>query len=435
MGIADLGPVAWRSGAARWIALLALGAGLIERIGWAVLRHEPFATGEAARVAVALAEGRGFADAFAVGQGPTAHLLPLSPMAAASVYRLFGVHSAASEALLILWALALTFGCYILFAKIFERLASPPAAVLGGFVLLCLMPTYTGIEVFDFRIWEGALGLAIGGALLALVVAGEGGVHPRRLTLWLGALPALAFFISPPIGLAAMAASGLFLWRRRGRVRAAGVVLSGLLTLAALVIPWTARNALVMGHPIWLRDNLGLELAVANHPGAVGAADPKRVFDDRLAAIHPFVGPAPYRAMEQAGGEIAYAKARGHEAVRWMAAHPASVARLWLGHVREMVFTRPWLFQTAHGVWLPVARSALVAILAVLAIGGLLLAWARRDGRYAYAALYVALPIACYIPFQPINRYTWLLYPALAYLAADAIARLAALSRGRARPA
>ena len=64
---------------ALWLLSLATLVGLAERIGWATIRRTPWATGEAPNVAIALAHGRGFSDAFFVGQGPTAHLLPIAP--------------------------------------------------------------------------------------------------------------------------------------------------------------------------------------------------------------------------------------------------------------------------------------------------------------------------------------------------------------------
>ena len=404
------------------LARSALVIGLGERIVWGVRRQVHSATGEAAHVAVAWAQGRGFADAFMPGQGPTAHLMPATPLLGGIVYRLLGVESVAAEMVLFTLAQAMVFGTFLLFAKCFERLRATDHAIRAGFMLLCLLPIYTTVEAFDFRIWEGAYGLFIGAIVLLLILSAEDGAAPRRLRLWLAVLPPLAVFVNPAVGVCAFAATGFFLWRRRRTVRAVPVLAGAALMLAALFGPWTMRNMAVMHAPIVVRDNLGLELAVANFPEALAPGDFDAIFEAHLQAIHPRDHPIPYAAMVRAGGEIAYAQRMGSQARAWIAAHPADAAWLWLRHVREMLFSRTWMFQTAHGRQLPVVRSSILTVIGILGLVGL----ARRamiDRRSWYVAGYVLLPVLFYVPFQPIMRYTWLLYPAMTFFACDLITR------------
>lgn len=264
----------------RVILCIALAIGLAERVAWALLRSNGSSTGEAFNVAVALAQGRGFADAFAVGQGPTAHLLPLPPLLADGVYRLLGVQSVAAEGVLLGWSLLLTFATYALFAGIARRLGVSLHACVAGFVFLCVAPIFTTVEAFDFRTWEGGMTMSAAGAFLLLVLradAGERDGTGARIALCL--LPALLLFLQPMIGLAAVSAGALLLWRGRAPVRTASGIALFLAGVALLFGAWTARNSAAMGQPIWLRDNLGLELAVANHAGAVSPADPRAAFD------------------------------------------------------------------------------------------------------------------------------------------------------------
>jgi hypothetical protein len=404
-------------------ARIALVIGLAERIFWGMRRQIHGATGEAAHVAVAWAQGRGFADAFMPGQGPTAHLLPVTPLIGGIAYRLFGVESMASEIVLFTLSQVMVFGAFLLLAKCFERLGSPPRAILAGFCLLCLLPIYTTVEAFDFRIWEGAYGLALGALALLVILAVDAGEAPRRATLWLALLPPVTFFVNPAIGVCAFAALALMLWRRRARVRPLRIMTGAALILAVLVGPWMARNMIVMHHPIPLRDNVGLELAVGNFPAALAPGDFDAVFETHLQTIHPRDHPAPFGAMVAAGGEVAYAKLMGERAKAWIAAHPSDAARLWIRHVREMLFTRTWMFQTAHGRQLPVIRATLASIVGVLGLVGLIVR-AFGDRRSWYVVLYIALPVLFYFPFQPIMRYTWLLYPVMMYFAADMVGRL-----------
>ena len=84
----------------RFVIYCIVGIGFIERVVFMLSRKTSGAAGEAFNVARAIAQGRGFADAYQIGQGPTAHLLPVSPMIGGMVYRLFGVNSNLSELIL-----------------------------------------------------------------------------------------------------------------------------------------------------------------------------------------------------------------------------------------------------------------------------------------------------------------------------------------------
>jgi hypothetical protein len=404
-------------------ARIAIVIGLAERIFWGMRRQVHGATGEAAHVAVAWAQGRGFADAFMPGQGPTAHLLPVTPLIGGIAYRLFGVESMASEIVLFTLSQIMIFGAFLLLAKCFERLGSPPRAVLAGFCLLCVLPIYTTVEAFDFRIWEGGYGLALGALALLVILAGDAGEASRRADAGLAILPPVTFFVNPAVGVCAFAALALLLWRRRASIRPLPIMAGAALTLAVLVTPWMVRNMIVMHHLIPLRDNVGLELAVGNFPAALAPGDFDAIFETHLQTIHPRDHPAPFDAMVAAGGEVAYARLMGERAKAWIAAHPSDAARLWIRHVREMLFTRTWMFQTAHGRNLPVIRATLASVVGVLGLSGLILR-IFGDRRSWYVAFYIALPVLFYFPFQPIMRYTWLLYPVMMYFAADMVGRL-----------
>ena len=404
-----------------WFALVALIA-IAYRGAWAMLRHTPYATGEAANVAVALAQGRGFADAFAVGQGPSAHVLPLGPMMGGLIYATFGVHSVLSEFLLFGWSIFLVACAYTLLAKCMLRLGTPKTGVLIGLALLALLPVYTTKETFDFRVWDGALGLALAATLLNLILAVEDGAVPRGRHIWLAILPALTFFVSPPLGLAAMLALSLFLWRQRGRVRVGRICIGLLLTAACLFGPWAMRNERMLGSAIWLRDDLGLELAVANYPAAEQPVDASAALDSRLQAVHPRNSDQAYRAMQSAGGEVQYSRALFDTTLRWMTDHPGAVVRIWLRHAKEMLLTSPWMFQDGPPGMLAKTRSVIVALASVLGLLGLALGL-RREIKTAYVALFVLVPTVCYLPFQPISRYTWLIYPLLMLFATDVVVR------------
>lgn len=414
---------------ALWLLGIATLVGLSERIGWAAIRRVPWATGEAPNVAIALAQGRGFSDAFFAGQGPTAHLLPIAPALAGAVYWLFGVRTPAAEAVLCAWSIAVSLGSYLLLYAAFARLGTPRWARLALLIFLLVAPVYTTNEVFEFRVWEGGLGLLAGTAFLYTVLRADAGDPPRGFAVWFAALPALTFFINPTVGLCAYAAWVVHVWRRRrtvrGAVRSAG---AAALALALLIGPWTLRNWIALGHPIPLRDNLGMELAVANYPEAVTGKDRTQTFYDHLGQIQPYIHPKAQRALVAAGGEVAYAHLLGDRAKAWIRANPGDFLTLCRRHFGQMVLPGTWMFMTSHGVHMPGIRSALVRLLHVLGLIGLLLALARRDGRFLYVLPFAVFPLLLYIPFQPVIRYTWLVYPVLGFCAADLLARLRGVS-------
>ncbi len=115
----------------RWIVLVLLLVAVIERVSWSLIRGEAFA-GEAENVALALARGAGFADAYFVGSGPTAHLMPTTALLAGMVFEIFGIQSLPSDLILATWALAQMVINFALLFFLFEKLDSPKAARLVG---------------------------------------------------------------------------------------------------------------------------------------------------------------------------------------------------------------------------------------------------------------------------------------------------------------
>ena len=100
-------------------------------------------------------------------------------------------------------------------------------------------------------------------------------------------------------------------------------------------LPWGWRNYTTFDALFFVRSNFGLELRMGNHPGADAAME---VMDRLRNHQHPRASEAE-AAKVQAMGEVAYMRAAGREALDWMRANPATVARLtasrvahwWLG--------------------------------------------------------------------------------------------------------
>jgi hypothetical protein len=200
-----------------------------------------------------------------------------------------------------------------------------------------------------------------------------------------------------------------------------GIAATG--ALALLLAPWAIRNSQMVGAPVLIRSNFGLELALANHPAAAAPDAGGEVFAERLQAIHPYHSPAARTALEQAGGEVAYAKALGREARAWIAHHPAEFARLYLRHLSEFLFPRTWQMYFTDTEDMPRARAWIITMVNLLGLAGLAFGlFARRRGYWALA-LCIAVIALPYGLVQPVPRYTYLVYGLLAFLAVDMIVR------------
>jgi hypothetical protein len=419
----------------RFLLLVLLG-GVVLRLIWLVRVNGSltalYGSAEATNVAVALAQGRGFADAYYAGYGPTAHLLPVSPSIAGFLLWLLGFGAVASLVLLA-WSLLQSLGAYWLLRALFRRLGADPLVTRWGFVFLCLVPPFVPQETIDFRFWEGALALCLAAANLLLIVRWYDRTDLGwREMLAIAALSAVTFFTCPPAGLATDACWAFFALTRFRFTRSVQLAAISAAALALLVTPWAIRNARVLGEPVLLRSNFGLELAIANHPAALSGRAPQYVFADRLMAIHPFQkGGGARDRLRAAGGEIPYARQLGAETLAWIGAHPAGFAQLSLRHFSEFFVPRPWQMYFTGWEGMRAPRANAIALVNLLGLVGLAVGLKRRRRGYGVLAVYVAVTALPYALLEPTARYIFLVYPLLAFLAVEAVLEVRRYAAGK----
>jgi hypothetical protein len=386
---------------------------IFERGAWALLRSGSGAQGEARHIAVALATGRGYADAFRVGQGPTDHLAPTTPAFGGLVYWLLGVNTPAAELTLWVVATSLAILSYLLFYRAFSRVGIPQPIRILIFLLLCVAPTYIAQESSDFRLWDGALAAFLAAVFLDRLLALDRARVRTLDVLGMSLLAGFTFWAKPPVGLGVFAAAGLFCIVNLRGARLATALLSAPLAIALFAVPWGLRNQTEMGRFLPLRDNAGLELALAQYDGALAPVDGAKRRMARFQQIHPSGSAFDKLA---ALGESEYSEQLGRETKAWMLGHPISVMQIAAMHFGQIAMPPAWLFR----LWGMGALASLRALLASLVdtsglIGiGIGITMLRRR-EWGYVALLVIIPMLPYLLFQPLPRYLYLFYAPLAF--------------------
>ncbi|WP_313535044.1 hypothetical protein [Sphingomonas sp.] len=411
----------------RRLAALFLAGAFLLRMAWTVLTHNlaPLVT-ENQRVAASLAEHGTFADAFGPGLGPTAHVGIFTPQMAALVYALFGVGSIPAELILTAISCGFVVLSFWLAWRCFEALAADGKGLLVALAIVCFFPLQFSLEVRELRIGEQVIGACflLGLLLVVLKMDAAKAPAPTRKLVLLGLAIALAFFFSPSVGLAAAGMFGLLFLQRRAWQSL--LILGGTAAAATAFVGagWAIRNERALGAPVWLRSNVGLEMALANHDGAVAPADPKKDYLDRLLAIHPHASAVGMAKLKAAGGEIAYNRMLLDETKAWIRTHPGDFRTLLLHHAVEFYVPPRWFWGTFGSAGSGVAlRQAVLVGTALLGLFGLpFLIWVNR--RYAYVAIALLLPVLPYLITQPILRYRYLISTLLIFLALDAATRL-----------
>lgn len=406
------------------LAMLLLG-GMALRLLW--LAHVggsiagTYGSAEASRIALAVAKGRGIADAYYPGYGPTAHMMPVSPAIAGFLLWLFEPRTAASNVALLCWCLTQVAIGILLLRLLFQSLGADPTAVRWGTAMLCLVTPFITQETIDFRYWEGASALCLGAANLLFMSGVEEQPRPRlRLLALISALEAATLFVSPPVGLATGACWAVLALRQFDFRRC--VQLAGLAAAAVILVftPWALRNAHAFGEPVLARSNFGLELAIANHSAALSAERPEIVHARRLAAIHPFQASAKPPLVVKPGGEVAYSHRLAGETFHWIATNPGSFAILYARHLREFFFPDPWELYFSGWAGMARPRAAIMSLVDLLGLVGLAIGL-RRDRRYWSVGVFIIALALPYGLFEPTTTHMYPAYSLCAFVAVEAV--------------
>ena len=260
----------WSTPEARWLTAIALVA-LVLRVVWVLY---------AARAPRELHDPQFYliyADQIAHGNGyrlldgqPTAYYPVGYPAALGVVFSLV-IHTPIPDNL-------------IKTAAFFQVFLGVATVVLAYYVARRLFGATVGllsalwIAVFPNLIYhtgailtETLFNLLVMAALLVLVWPGwqRGRVEPRRLVVF-GVLLGASALVRPISLLFLPILLIVWLWAGAGWRRAATQTGVALVATAAVIMPWTIRNVIVMDAPVIISTNLGDDLCIGHYPGAPG---------------------------------------------------------------------------------------------------------------------------------------------------------------------
>jgi hypothetical protein len=402
------------------IALLILGA--LERLVVTSGSATPYRF-EVYNVAASLVTTGRFADPFGYPSGLTAHVGMLTPLPSALAYWLFGVGSPRAEYLLSAWTVFLVCLSIWLCWRLAVALDTPRGGRIIAVAVASLAPLFIAIEVRFGRNYEHIPAKVILIWILLRMVQADAGALSRGWLVLIGTAAGFLFILSEAAGLAAIVSLGLFHLLRVPLRRWWIAPASTLAVVGLLAGSWTIRNMRELGAPIFLRDTFGLELAMANYPGAVHPADPRLAYWTRLTEIQPMsMTEAQLRA---GGGEVAYYRAIGQTAREWIAAHPWDFLTL-CGHRLVEFFLPPRWFWSPYSA-APERFSGLRQFVVWLAaLGGLATLVAMAPFRRAYAYILVAILAysAPYVLVHPDLRHRYSISTLLIFCALDGSFRL-----------
>ncbi len=382
---------------------------LLSRLGVALALglHRTQLRAEVHKIALSLAKGRGFSDPYLIPTGPTAHQAPLYPVLLAGVYVLLGSGQAGQVGEYVLDTLAIA-AVYAMLPLVALALRFPLRVGITASLLGILVPAHFLVELRGGEYGFCAL------ALIILFLATAKLWHKEAFELKNGILHGLGWgttlLLSPTllsVGVAWLAAA---FWRYGKKVIPFATALS--LVGVSILAPWAARNKALLGHPVFLRSNFGLELQTSNNELARATVE-----DTGKTAVyriyHPF-GSLTQAQLLRSLGEVGYNRQKLDQAIDWIRASYWKFSGLTLAR-----FVFFWFPKTTRW-W----QSIVLWAVTLLAFAGWYSAKARRGtGLVLIQLVWLAYPVVLYF-LHTENRYRYPLYWSLLLFAAIPVDRI-----------
>jgi 4-amino-4-deoxy-L-arabinose transferase-like glycosyltransferase len=368
---------------------------------------------ETGRIARSIASGQGFSSPLVSPTGFTAWVPPIYPYLLAGIFKLFGIYSTASAVVaLTLNSLFSALTCVTIVA-IGRKTFGPTVAAWAGW----------GWAFFPYAIfwsthwvWGITLAAFLFSSVFLLALYLE---HCNTAKAWLGfgVLWGLVGLTETVL----LSTLPFFLGWLCYRLKQQGLALSWAISTCTLgfvlvVSPWLVRNYLTFGELVFIKSNFGVELHVANYEDSTGLS--------AGLPLHPAANEHELAQLRQMG-ELPYVAEKKGQALRFIAAHPATF--IWLSLKRVLYFWTgtPQLMQIFRlsGRFV-VARYVLFTSISVLAFWGLILAFRYRNPAVPlFAILLIVFPLVYYVT-HPTPRYRHPIEPPIVLRAAYVITNI-----------
>jgi hypothetical protein len=344
-----------------------------------------------------------------IATGPTAHVAPAFPVLLATIYHVFGDRARGRFFVGFLEAAALTLQVSLL--PILARFLGLSLSV--GFIaeiiaIICVRPTAVWEQSYVALLLVVAT-LAACRYLRIIEMAGASASAAASAAV-VGVLWGLLLLTGPSTGLVWVgwvAMGAVYSWRRGFRAAWLPALILPLLMLA----PWTWRNYRVLGHPVLVRSDLGLELAVSNNP----CAKYSWLLNEKSGCFwknHPYLS-TENCSLVLALGEVNYNRMKMAQAVTWIRENQRQFWRL-TGE-RFVCFWFPDVLSGPHGP----SSSWILYLATALSIPGIFFLWREHSKAACLCLSFLVLfpPIYYILDFDKRYRYpiTWVTCLVAAY--------------------
>lgn len=357
---------------------------------------------ECINIAYSLHAGNGFGSAFWSGPtGPSAHCAPSFPATTAAIFTVFGTGKAGGIArdLVNIAGYGLLFALLPVFAG---ELGLPAAAGIVSGLGAALYPWYGFSEIMRGRDeWLAAL-IAVLLLLSALRIARTPEITVTSALLYGAGWGALMYVLPSMVTVLSVQLLIILFVRKRTPRQQLAFSAIALAAFLVVILPWTIRDRTVMGGWMFMRDDVGLELALSNGEGAHATVD-GNLAGGWLCHIHPTCNPAAALEVAQIG-ELEFNRRTGAKAISWIRNHPSRFADLTMRRTAAFWMGSPSSLRSI----------ALSLTLTLLGATGLWLMWRRRLKAESalLAAFWLVYPLPYYV-IERVDRYQVPIYPAI----------------------
>jgi 4-amino-4-deoxy-L-arabinose transferase-like glycosyltransferase len=369
---------------------------------------------EMGRIARSLAQNQGFSNPTDLPTGASAWAPPIYPYVLSKVFQLAGVYSNASGWIIL--AFNSIFGaltCVTIY-KIGEKIYGTSLSRAASWTWAVFpYAIYWPVRV----VWEASLSAYLLSLALLLTLRIAAAPPKMRTWIWYGALwGIIALTNTALISMLPFFLLWLLYRSPKRKQSFAGICMTGVV-MVAIITPWLVRNYSAFGKFVFIRDNLPLEIHVANTETSNGLW---------TRSEHPGNDPDAMRRFQELG-ELRFMEEKRDQFHQFVSDHPQLFLNFTLKRATYFWIGTPVNGEIGGHNFLP-ARHLSFFLASALAFAGLWWTWReRKSGTFLFACLLIVYPLPYYL-VNPFPRYKHPIEPEMILLIVFAIYKTFSLS-------